>query len=240
MSATPTAPRSVLQVALGLVIDDGRVLLHDRHAPDIREYHGGWELPGGKVEPGETAAAAAVREVREETGQEVVFEDFLPFAYHPPEAVSRRRSDLAIEVRCARCRPLASAPLPAAARWVALAELSWTRLIPGSREFVLEAAHALGGPRTIAPYDLRLHASRGELRLSLAFTAAQPQRYRVEQHGPEGERASTAHTTVREAFADLQARVQALRAQGARLEQVAPRHPLRTWLADLAAEEQSS
>jgi 8-oxo-dGTP diphosphatase len=47
---------------------DGRVLLVRRGRPPGR---GAWSLPGGKVEPGETPAAAVVREVREETGLEV-------------------------------------------------------------------------------------------------------------------------------------------------------------------------
>jgi mutator protein MutT len=51
----------------GAVVRDarGRLLVVRRgHAPSA----GLWSLPGGRVEPGETAAEAAAREVREETG----------------------------------------------------------------------------------------------------------------------------------------------------------------------------
>src|SRR3954454_8406121 len=47
---------------------DGRLLLIRRgHAP----HEGLWSLPGGRVEPGESAEAAVVREVLEETGLRV-------------------------------------------------------------------------------------------------------------------------------------------------------------------------
>ncbi|MFD0382653.1 (deoxy)nucleoside triphosphate pyrophosphohydrolase [Streptomyces stramineus] len=53
----------------GAVFDRGRLLAARRSAPP--ELAGRWELPGGKVEPGESAEQALVRELREELGVEV-------------------------------------------------------------------------------------------------------------------------------------------------------------------------
>jgi 8-oxo-dGTP pyrophosphatase MutT (NUDIX family) len=61
----PQAPtvQALLPVAYAVVRDQsGRVLLV-RRADD-----GNWELPGGRVETGETAGGAAIREIREEAG----------------------------------------------------------------------------------------------------------------------------------------------------------------------------
>ena len=48
------------------LLDGGRLLAARRSAPP--ELAGQWELPGGKVEPGESPEAALVRELREELG----------------------------------------------------------------------------------------------------------------------------------------------------------------------------
>lgn len=45
--------------------DAGRILVVRRRNPPAA---GRWSLPGGRIEPGETARQAAAREVREETG----------------------------------------------------------------------------------------------------------------------------------------------------------------------------
>ena len=58
-SSRPTA------AVIGVVFHNERVLLVRRaNPPDV----GRWGLPGGKIDMGETIAAAAVREVYEETG----------------------------------------------------------------------------------------------------------------------------------------------------------------------------
>ncbi|WP_328553661.1 (deoxy)nucleoside triphosphate pyrophosphohydrolase [Streptomyces sp. NBC_00358] len=50
----------------GALVRDGRLLAARRSAPP--DLAGRWELPGGKVEPGETPESALVRELREELG----------------------------------------------------------------------------------------------------------------------------------------------------------------------------
>ena len=56
-----------VQIVVGVaVVRDGLVLAAYRPGPD-----GGWEFPGGKVEPGETDEQAAVRELREELDLEI-------------------------------------------------------------------------------------------------------------------------------------------------------------------------
>lgn len=56
-------------VAAAILDDDGRVLAAQRRRP--AHLSGLWELPGGKVEPGERDEDALVRECREELGVDV-------------------------------------------------------------------------------------------------------------------------------------------------------------------------
>jgi 8-oxo-dGTP diphosphatase len=64
--------RSVVGAA---IVRDGRLLAARRTTP--AEVAGRWELPGGKVEPGETGDAALVREIGEELGCSVRVEGWL-------------------------------------------------------------------------------------------------------------------------------------------------------------------
>lgn len=70
-TAVPAAtPVKLLDVAVGVVIrPDGSLLLGQR--PDGKPYAGWWELPGGKLEPGETVLEALARELKEEVDIDV-------------------------------------------------------------------------------------------------------------------------------------------------------------------------
>lgn len=89
-------------VAVAVLRDrDGRALLQRRTAG--RACAGYWEFPGGKIESGESTAAALTRELREEIG-------VVPTAFS--EWVARRRADRdgAIDLRFARVRAWRGAP----------------------------------------------------------------------------------------------------------------------------------
>jgi 8-oxo-dGTP pyrophosphatase MutT (NUDIX family) len=66
-----------------MLIDGDRIYLV-RHT-----YISGWHLPGGGVEPGETAAAGAAREVREESAYRVTGPLRLFGLYHSTLATNR-------------------------------------------------------------------------------------------------------------------------------------------------------
>ena len=96
---------------------DGRVLAARRTGD-----HPGWEFPGGKVEPGESADAAVVREIAEELGCTVEVTGWLP-------GESEVRPDLVLRVALARL--VAGEPVPTehdAIRWLRadqLDEVAW-------------------------------------------------------------------------------------------------------------------
>ena len=100
--AAKKAPVPHADVAVALLYDaDGRMLVQQR--PADKMLGGLWELPGGKVEPGERPEAAVVREVAEELG--VVAEAEALVA-----RVGHAYSHLRVTLHAYRCRLVSGVP----------------------------------------------------------------------------------------------------------------------------------
>ncbi len=120
-----------------------RVLIAERAGGPRKGY---WSLPGGKIEPGETAAEAVAREIREETGLDVELSGFLDVH----DVINR---DAAGNVQlhylicvyygtCESGEPQAATDI-SDARFVTLAELAEYRLTDGATRLIHEAHRRL-------------------------------------------------------------------------------------------------
>ncbi len=70
-------------VFVGCVVNsDDKVLLVNRREKQLLEADGKWELPGGKLDFGETIQQAVEREVFEETGYKVKAADIFPRPFY--------------------------------------------------------------------------------------------------------------------------------------------------------------
>jgi 8-oxo-dGTP diphosphatase len=107
------------------IVRGGRVLAARRSAPAA--LAGGWEFPGGKVEPGESHAAALARECREELGVQIAVGELLGTADVGPGIV--------LHVHVAEL--IAGEPQPLEdhdeLRWLAADELEDVAWLPADR-----------------------------------------------------------------------------------------------------------
>src|SRR5512138_121442 len=116
-----------LWVVAGAFVRDGRLLLARRR--DADPLAGFWELPGGKVEPGETPEAALAREWREELGVEV--DSATPWTFATGAPNGRHVTLLVFQVGAVRGEPAPSGV--AELRWTTPVEARALPLLPADR-----------------------------------------------------------------------------------------------------------
>ena len=100
-----------VKVVAAIIRDGNKVFATQRGYGD---YKDGWEFPGGKVEPGETAQQALVREIKEELDTDIAVGDYLTtIEYDYPT--------FHLSMQCFWCRIVDGTPVlkeHEAARWL--------------------------------------------------------------------------------------------------------------------------
>jgi 8-oxo-dGTP diphosphatase len=124
-----------LIVVAGAMITGGMLLVAQRDRPP--ELAGMWELPGGKVAPGETDDEALVRELREELGVDVIVGERLGHDV----ALNATMTLRAYRVTCTAGTPRADDHC--ALQWVTVAELDGLRWVPADRGWLPDLVAAL-------------------------------------------------------------------------------------------------
>jgi ADP-ribose pyrophosphatase YjhB (NUDIX family) len=165
----PAVPPGADQAVCAVVVrDDGAVLLHRRRDVPI------WDLPGGALEAGEEAAAAAARETREETGYEVRVERLVGRFWRPQDPRGGTLVHLFHGVATGG-EALAASAEARAVEWFPADRLP-RLLFPPAREYVraaLEAgAEAPGAADAAAGAPVRVRTQRMAPWLALAMRVA--------------------------------------------------------------------
>jgi ADP-ribose pyrophosphatase YjhB (NUDIX family) len=131
----PAAPpaNSLIPAASAVVADDqGRILLARRRDNTL------WTVPGGAMEPGETIAETALREVVEETGVQVEITGLVGIYSNPRHVVEYADGEVRQQFSvCFSARPISGAPSEtdetSEARYVEPGELDRLEIHPSIR-----------------------------------------------------------------------------------------------------------
>lgn len=87
-----------INVVAALIVRDGKVLIAQRKGG---AFNGGWEFPGGKIEPNETPQQALKREIKEELNLDIKVNELLTTIHYD-------YPDFHLEMDCFLCETLSN------------------------------------------------------------------------------------------------------------------------------------
>lgn len=121
-------------VAAAVIRDGDRVFAAQRAG-------GGWEFPGGKIEPGESPQQALIREIREELDLGIAVGGLLAVLEYDYPAFH-------LSMQCFWCRITEGTPVlkeHADARWLGAEDLDSVDWLPADRALIGQVRAALSG-----------------------------------------------------------------------------------------------
>ena len=121
-------------VAAAVIRDGDRVFAAQRAG-------GGWEFPGGKIEPGESPQQALIREIREELNLGITVGGLLAVLEYDYPAFH-------LSMQCFWCRITEGTPVlkeHADARWLGAEDLDSVDWLPADRALIGQVRAALSG-----------------------------------------------------------------------------------------------
>ena len=106
------------------------------------DYKDGWEFPSGKIEPGETAEEALVREIKEELDADIIVQDEIRTIEYDYPAFH-------LSMQCFWCSLISDTVVlkeHEAARWLLKDQLADVEWLPADIALIAEIAAALESP----------------------------------------------------------------------------------------------
>ena len=120
-------------------LDNSSVLLSTRDLVGLKDFDGKWQLPGGKIEFGETPEEALKREIRKEVGAEII--DLVGPTVGTELGIPNKHYLLLVYA----CHIAGSLPSLATEklRWFTFAQLPQDNMVPHDFELLMMTMHRL-------------------------------------------------------------------------------------------------
>lgn len=126
----------IVRVTAAIIRQGSKILATKR---GYGRFKGGWEFPGGKIEPGETSEDALIREIREELDAEITVDQLF-------DTVEYDYPDFHLSMDCFWCTLCSGSIMlkeHADAKWLGAADIDEVDWLPADLDLVRKIKQAL-------------------------------------------------------------------------------------------------